>query len=421
MATREREEANGGNGNGDGPSNAVPVPQPVVEAEGGGEATHETALDEVLDFEVHIDLARLRELASVQLPAHLRAKCYPLLLGVTPVDKTSEMTAIRRQEATFETLVGNATSFRLPRAPGTGASDAERGRALRRFLGSTAGRLLPPALRQELVRLASATGPSASGSGPSGLPSVRSQADAAPSAGASVGVTSTSGAKEHDRKSASQAAVLRLRQLVAVEALLATTTATIAPAKTYARGANYVTAWGSAADGTDGRATSRHFSEPSLEDPLAWALELTLLMGTATDSASDAFFCAEAVRAKLTQPGELWTSAGLRHTYGTFIMVLHHCVDDVYAHLHTLGVNNLRWAPALLGSLCMGRMPHQRLLELLDFYVAGFDFALHPFVCAALLDAWMEPILDAEVDDFLALMRGPWTPEQLPPDRKSVV
>jgi hypothetical protein len=402
---------------------------------------HAAAIEEVLDFEVVIDMNRLRELATTSMPPYLRPKCYPLLLGVAPIDKTQEMTTMRHLEDTFNSLVGPKRE-----------EDPSRGRRLKRFLGSALGRRLHPTLRAELIALASLPPPSASssasaatGGGGAGGGLTSSAAGglashAASSTGAALALgTNAPAAVPSNKGERSAQGNQRVKQLVAVEAMLAVHVAELPAFGTYARGVSallppvevtYLSSTsqqycdepgdGEAGGGVGVRLLGRreleglHFSTPHLEDPFTWHIQFSLILGSAMDTGQDAFFAAESLHTTLAAPRGLWSHAGLRDAYSFFIMLLHHCEEDIYRHLHELGVNNLRWAPALLGSLFCDRMPRERVLEVWDHYVSTWDFSLHPYVCAALLEFWLERVLDMEGDDFIHFVAGPWEEELLP-------
>jgi hypothetical protein len=384
-------------------------------------SSHVAALEDALDFEVYVDMGRLRELAAVALPPELRPKCYPLLLGVAPVDKTAEMTAMRHLADRFAALLSSKRD-----------EDASRGRRLKRLVGSAMGARLPQGLRNELMSLvlpsSTATTTTSShaiviaGVGPATALSTVALTGAALGTTITAAATTLAGPSPYTHPSISSAE--RMKQLAAIEAVLATHIPEVSSAQCYVRGAPALLAPIEVAFEPNTNAPrlvarrdpeGQHFVTAQTDDPFSWHLAATLALATAVDSAQDAYYCAEALHTLLTAPRGLWSHSGLRETYSTFIMVLRHSVDDVYWHLHALGVNNLRWAPSMLGSLFADRLPTARLLDLWDWYIATGDFSLHAYVCAALVEHWVELILDLGGDDFLQFIAGPWESSDLPP------
>lgn len=66
--------------------------------------------DELLDVEVRVNLTKLREAARLGIPPAYRAQVYRYLLGISYIDKSTEMTLERSQEHEFERLINSPLS-----------------------------------------------------------------------------------------------------------------------------------------------------------------------------------------------------------------------------------------------------------------------------------------------------------------------
>lgn len=321
------------------------------------------SFDEVLDFEMHVDISRLRELAAGGIPSVFRSRCYPLLLGVTSGDKTAEMTTVKHQRDTFAALCLPAYSSHEPTI-GKKNAPYQLGQRLRVFL-SNSGASLPPMLLQRLRFL-----------------SMQRLEEA-----------SSAAAYDDDAMGASGGDSVR-RETLVVEAVLAT----------HAAGMLVQVASAPPSVRVGGQR-----APPELPALLLMAVVLAEVL----DTASDAYYCTEALHSHLRAPPLPWSNdVALRDATSEFLMLLHHTNPNLRRHLFNEGIANLKWVPAMISGLFALQLPLHNVCDLWDVYFATQDFGLHPYVCLAVLAHFNEQLLELRGDALFEFLTG-----ELPPLR----
>lgn len=123
-------------------------------------------------------------------------------------------------------------------------------------------------------------------------------------------------------------------------------------------------------------------------------------------SAKDLFFSARALIRVLQAPQNiLHDSTSKQVICGRFLMLFRQLNTVLYTHFFREGLTTLEWLPSMLTTLFAGRMCHEELMCVWDYYVVDASlhgsFPLHPYMCLVVLVELTEVLIECDKEEIL--------------------
>ncbi|RNF04924.1 putative GTPase activating protein [Trypanosoma rangeli] len=312
------------------------------------------SFEELLDAEVSVNPAKLREASRAGIPPLYRSPVYLYLLGVAFVDKSREMSLERMLEKDFEQLL--ATFARIAASDEVGRRPSVKGRIMQPMASLTLhdAESIPLIARQE-SRFANGY-----------LCSGRNF-----SVGFAAWIKLYANLRYLPRFVGNPGR--RQRMEAAWQALHVT-------------------------------------NSEATPDEVDSLFELALVFESVHSTARDIYFSTASLYHLLTHHGNVLQSAQcLQKHCGTFLMLFRATNFDLYRHFVAEGVTVVEWLPQMLKTLLAGRLHEEDLLRLWDVYLAGaledLSCPLHPYVCLAILAEMTEVLLECEKSGIIERLR----------------
>ncbi|KAG8345988.1 Rab GTPase TBC domain [Trypanosoma vivax] len=306
----------------------------------GKDANNSSAriFEELLDAEVRVDPAKLREVSRAGIPPLYRSTVYRYLLGISLVDKSCEMTMERMQEKDFEGL--EATFAQI-------AACDDSGRVRQR----------PAALAFDAT-------------------------DCEPL------ITRAESKFANGYRCCDRYSTVGYAAWLAMHARLKYLPQFVG---NHERRRRMESAW---------RALQVFYSEAT-PDEVNYIFELTLVFESVHTTAREVFFSVISLYHLLTHNNNVLQSPQcLQRQCGTFLMLFHATNFELYRHFAAEGVSVVEWLPGMLATLLAGRLHVEDLLRLWDWYLADaletLSFPLHMYVCLAILEEMTEVLIECE-------------------------
>ncbi|RNF11006.1 putative GTPase activating protein [Trypanosoma conorhini] len=312
------------------------------------------SFEELLDAEVSVNPAKLREASRAGIPPLYRSPVYLYLLGVAFVDKSREMSLERMQEKDFEQLL--STFARIAASDETGRRPSVKGRIMQPLAPLTPhdAESIPLITRQESQF---ANGYLCSGRNFS--------------VGYAAWLKLYANLRYLPRFVGNS--VRRQRMEAAWQAL---------------------------------HVTNSEASPDEVQD----LFDLALVFESVHSTARDIYFSTASLYHLLTHHGNVLQSAQcLQRNCGAFLMLFRATNFDLYRHFVAEGVTVVEWVPGMLRTLLAGRLHEDDLLRLWDVHLAGalehLSCPLHPYVCLAILAEMTEVLLECERSGIIERLR----------------
>ncbi|KAH9597111.1 Rab-GTPase-TBC domain [Trypanosoma melophagium] len=315
-----------------------------------------SVFEELLDAEVLLNPAKLREASRAGIPPRYRSTVYRYLLGVAFVDKSREMTLERMQDKDFERL--EVTFARI--ATGIGNEGSNETNNNNGNLNNSAS--LTPLTNAPVPLLARHESLFASGG---------RCADKHASAGNDAWAAAYTRAKSSPPLARDNE---RRKRLVAAAHALQVANSDATP------------------------------------DAVEHIFALARVFEAVHSTARDIYFSTQALYHLLTHHGNVLQSpACLQRECGTFLMLFRATNFELYRHFMSEGVTVVEWLPDMLSTLLAGRLHDDDVLRLWDAYLADaleqLCIPLHPYVCLAILADMTEVLLECEKSGIVERIR----------------